>query len=59
MSAIVPEILVSTQPNFWCDAEFLPPGHIQDGLVKVIANMTGQSEDFVRGGMPNKPEGSQ
>ena len=59
VSAIAPEILVSVQPNYWCDVEFLPKGHIQDGLVKVIANMTGESEDFIRGGMPNKPASSQ
>ncbi|KAL8922922.1 MAG: hypothetical protein Q9208_004884 [Pyrenodesmia sp. 3 TL-2023] len=55
VSPIVPEFLFSAQPTYWSDAEFLPPGHIQDGAVKVIANMLGLSEDYVRGGMPNKP----
>ena len=59
VSAIAPEILISAQPNYWCDAEFVPKGHIQDGLVHVIAKMTGQPEDFIRGGMPNKPASSQ
>jgi pre-mRNA-splicing factor ATP-dependent RNA helicase DHX15/PRP43 len=58
VSAIAPELLVSTRPMHWCDVEFLPKGHIQDGLVKVIANMTGNSEEFVRGDMPNKPAGA-
>ncbi|KAI4187450.1 MAG: hypothetical protein L6R41_002806 [Letrouitia leprolyta] len=54
VSAIAPEILVSTQPNYWADTDFLPRGHIQDGMIKVIAKMTGKSEDFVRGDMPSK-----
>ena len=52
VSAIAPEILIFAQFVYWWDAEFLPKGHIQDGLVKVIANMTGKIEDFVRGAMP-------
>ncbi|KAK8221849.1 hypothetical protein M8818_000014 [Zalaria obscura] len=53
VSAIAPELLVSAQPVYWQDVEFLPPGHIKDGLVNVIANMTGKSEEYVRGGMPS------
>ena len=49
VSAIAPEILVSSNPKYWFEAEFLPKDHIKDGLVKVIANMTGESEDSVRG----------
>ncbi|KAL8834431.1 MAG: hypothetical protein Q9170_003753 [Blastenia crenularia] len=56
VSAIVPEILIATQSTYWSDLEFLPKGHIQDSLVKVIAKMTGKSEDFVRGGIPKKPQ---
>ncbi|KAK1811937.1 DEAH-box ATP-dependent RNA helicase prp43 [Friedmanniomyces endolithicus] len=58
VSAIPPECLVSAQPGFWRDPEFLPHGHIRDSLVKVIANMTGGSEDFIRGGMPDTPSGT-
>lgn len=55
VSPIQPEILIQAQPKYWCDVEFFPKGHIQDDLAKVIAGMTGQSEDYVRGGIPPKP----
>ena len=59
VSAIPPEILISEHAPYWSDLEFLPEGHIKDSLVKVIANMTGESETYLRGGMPKKPASSQ
>lgn len=53
ISALRPERIIQSQPNFWADPEFLPQGHIQDDMVKLLAKMTSKSEDFVRGGMPN------
>ena len=59
VSAIAPEILISVQPNYWCNLEFLPKGLVRDSLAAVISKMTGSSKDFVCGGMPKKPTGSQ
>ncbi|KAK1070891.1 DEAH-box ATP-dependent RNA helicase prp43 [Friedmanniomyces endolithicus] len=59
VSAIPLQDLIAAEPGYWCDAEFLRPGHIQDGVVSVLATMTGESEDEVRGGMPRKPEPSE
>ena len=56
VSAIRPEFLAFTQPLYWCDAEFLPEGHIQDGMAEVLARMTSYSEEYIKGdGMPAPP----
>lgn len=43
VSTIKPELLVAAQPDYWWDAEFLPQGHIKDGLLQTLANMIGDS----------------
>lgn len=55
VTPIAPEYLVQSQPGRWADAEFLPTGHIQDAMVKIIATMAGETQKSVRGGMPKKP----
>lgn len=52
VSAIRPELLVSTAPSYWNDVDLMPEGHIKDGMVNVFVRMTGLSEDYIRGGMP-------
>ncbi|KAK4900345.1 hypothetical protein LTR27_002570 [Elasticomyces elasticus] len=52
VTAIPPEYLFYTQPNFWWDVAIRPSGHVQDGIAKVIARVTGKTEDLVRGGLP-------
>jgi hypothetical protein len=59
VSAIVPELFISARPEYWWDLEFLPKGHIQDRLVDIIAGMTGNTKNFIRGGMPKNPAGGQ
>ena len=59
VSGIAPEILISVQPNYWCNLEFLPKGPVCDSLAAVVSKMTGFTEEFVCGGMPKKPTGSQ
>jgi hypothetical protein len=59
VSAIVPELFVSARPEYWWDVEFLPKGHIKDRLVDIIAGMTGNTKNFIRGGMPKNPAGGQ
>jgi pre-mRNA-splicing factor ATP-dependent RNA helicase DHX15/PRP43 len=39
ISSIAPQLLVAAQPEYWWDAEFLPGGHIKDGLLQTLANM--------------------
>ncbi|KAK0317052.1 DEAH-box ATP-dependent RNA helicase prp43 [Friedmanniomyces endolithicus] len=55
VTAIPPEYLFSVRPAFWWDAELQLTGHVKDGIVQIIAEMTGISEDIVRGGMPSRP----
>ena len=59
VSAIAPELFISARPDYWWDAEFLPKGQIRDQLVNIIAGMTGNTENFIRGGMPKNPAGGQ
>jgi hypothetical protein len=59
VSAIAPELFISVRPEYWCDLEFLPKGHMQDRLVDIIAGMTGNTKDFIREGMPKNPAGGQ
>jgi hypothetical protein len=59
VSAIVPELFVSARPEYWWDVEFLLKGHIRDRLVDIIAGMTGNTKNFIRGGMPKNPAGGQ
>jgi pre-mRNA-splicing factor ATP-dependent RNA helicase DHX15/PRP43 len=58
VSAIVPELFISVRPEYWYDTEFLP-SQIQDRLVNIIAGMTGNTKNFIRGGMPKNPAGEQ
>jgi hypothetical protein len=58
VSAIVPELFIFARPEYWWDTEFLP-SQIRDQLVHIIAGMTGNIEDFIRGGMPKNPAGEQ
>jgi hypothetical protein len=55
VTAIEPEWLFSANPTYWSDPEFMPPGHIQDGIVEVLARMTGIDAGSFRGGMPDLP----
>ena len=41
VSTIKSELLVAAQPGYWWDAEFLPQGHIKDGLLQTLAGMIG------------------
>lgn len=41
VSTIKPELLVAAQPEYWWDTEFLPQGHIKDGLLQTLAGMIG------------------
>jgi pre-mRNA-splicing factor ATP-dependent RNA helicase DHX15/PRP43 len=43
ISSITPELLVAAQPEYWWDAEFLPEGHIKNGLLQTLTNMIGPS----------------
>lgn len=58
VSAIVPELFISARPEYWYDTEFLP-SQIRDQLVNIMAGMTGNTENFIRGGMPKNPAGEQ
>jgi pre-mRNA-splicing factor ATP-dependent RNA helicase DHX15/PRP43 len=59
VSAIVPELFISARPDYWYDIEFLRKGQIRDQLVDIIAGMTGNTDNFIRGGMPKNPAGGQ
>ncbi|KAI4783502.1 pre-mRNA-splicing factor ATP-dependent RNA helicase PRP43 [Aureobasidium sp. EXF-3400] len=52
VSCIAPELLFSAQPEYWWDTEFLPEGHIEEGVVDVLSRMTGISKDEIRGSFP-------
>lgn len=58
VSAIVPELFISVQPGYWYDAEFVR-SELQDDLIEIIAGMTGNTEKFIRGGMPKNSAGEQ
>lgn len=51
VSTIKPQLLVAAQPEYWWDAEFLPEGHIKEGLLQTLADMIGSS-DLRPAGMP-------
>jgi hypothetical protein len=55
VSAIVPEFFISARPDYWYDTEFLSKGQIRDKMVDIIAGMTGNTADFIRGDMPENP----
>ncbi|KAI7107405.1 putative pre-mRNA-splicing factor ATP-dependent RNA helicase [Hortaea werneckii] len=50
------ELILRSRPDYWSDVEFMPAGHIQEALVKKIAELTGEDESTVRGGMPPPTE---
>ena len=54
-TAIAPEWLFSSAPTYWADPEFMPPGHIQDGIIEVLSRMTGIDAADFYGGMPDLP----
>ena len=51
VSAIAPELFISARPDYWYDTDFLRTSLFRDELVNVLAGMTGNTEDFIRGGM--------
>lgn len=55
VTAIAPEWLFSSAIAYWSDPEFMPPGHIQDGIVEVLVRMTGIDASNFYGGMPDPP----
>jgi len=56
VSSITPEIMVAAQAEYWWDAQFVPEGHIKEGLLQVLARMMGS--DVLRPqGMPAPPTG--
>jgi pre-mRNA-splicing factor ATP-dependent RNA helicase DHX15/PRP43 len=55
VTAIAPEWLFSSASHYWSGAEFMPSGHIQDGIVEVLARMTGMDPAGFHGGMPDPP----
>ncbi|KAJ8118608.1 hypothetical protein OPT61_g447 [Boeremia exigua] len=56
VSAIIPELFISARPEYWYDTEFLPSqSQIQGQLIKIIAGMTGNTENVIRGGMLKNP----
>jgi pre-mRNA-splicing factor ATP-dependent RNA helicase DHX15/PRP43 len=52
VTAISPEYLFNAAPNYWADSEFMPAGHIQDGIAAVVARMTNRDPSDLIGGMP-------
>jgi pre-mRNA-splicing factor ATP-dependent RNA helicase DHX15/PRP43 len=58
VSAIVPELFIAARPEYWYDTEFMP-SQIRDELVTIIAGMTGNTDNYIRGGMPKNPAGEQ
>ncbi len=55
VSAIPLEYLIAARPRYQCDAERFLPGHTQDSIDNVIATMTGESCDKVRGSILSEP----
>jgi pre-mRNA-splicing factor ATP-dependent RNA helicase DHX15/PRP43 len=51
VSSVTPELLVAAQPQYWWDTEFLPQGHISDGLLQTLSDMIGH-DGILPGGMP-------
>ena len=55
VTPIARKLLLSTQPGYWSDEEFIPEGHIiRDNLVEAIARMTNNTHEAIRGSMPSK-----
>jgi pre-mRNA-splicing factor ATP-dependent RNA helicase DHX15/PRP43 len=51
VSSVTPELLVAAQPQYWWDIEFLPQGHISDGLLQTLSDIIGH-DGILPGGMP-------
>ncbi|THX57600.1 pre-mRNA-splicing factor ATP-dependent RNA helicase PRP43 [Aureobasidium pullulans] len=51
VSAIAPEVMVSSEEEYWWDVENFPEGHIRDGVLKALAVVSGHQQ-FRPAGMP-------
>jgi hypothetical protein len=41
VSSISREVLITSEPDYWWDVDMFPEGHIRDGLLQILANLSG------------------